>query len=382
MALDTAAKRFSMLRKATRGALLFLPDGTIDAADRKTILHLVTPTSAVDVTAPIISSPTFSDLQQTTVDLGVTTDEGNGTLYWFISASATAPSIADLKAGTGAVASGNQAVSGVGVQAVNNAGTLVADTLYYGHLLHADASVNNSNIVSTTQFRTAAIPDTTPDDDDFTSQLLLNISTSVDSNEITLTGMDAGASVSIDVGTMSVDGDAYSASTRAVIANGTIQIRLTTSASDLTAVVATITISGISFQFSATTGESAATLSLPVVTPSSTTASLQITTNRETGSLSWVITQSATQPSVVQIKAGLNHLGAAADANGLISVVTSGIQVDTANGLVAETIGYFMHSVHETLADSNRLSSSSFNTLAAGSGGSGPFAINIFGVEF
>lgn len=113
-----------------------------------------------DVTAPVLSSPSASDLQETTVDLGVTTDEDNGTLYWYISASATPPSEADLKAGTGAVASGSQAVSAAGAQAVNNAGTLVGATSYYAHLLHSDAAVNDSNIVTTAQFTTAT-PDTT-----------------------------------------------------------------------------------------------------------------------------------------------------------------------------------------------------------------------------
>ncbi len=123
--------------------------------------------TTADVTAPVLSSPSTSDVQSTTVDINVTTDEDNGTLYWYISASATPPSIADHKDGTGAVAFGNQSVSGTGAQLVNNAGALSASTSYYAHLLQTDAASNDSNQATTAQFttnsagRTATAQDTT-----------------------------------------------------------------------------------------------------------------------------------------------------------------------------------------------------------------------------
>ncbi len=107
-----------------------------------------------DTTAPILSSPTGTATGTTTATIGATTDEGNGTLYGFVSTSATPPSDADLKAGTGAVWAGSVAVSSTGAKTLNATG-LTASTGYYGHLLHSDAAANDSNTVTSAQFTTA-----------------------------------------------------------------------------------------------------------------------------------------------------------------------------------------------------------------------------------
>lgn len=225
--------------------------------------------------------------------------------------------------------------------------------------------------------------DTIPDDDDFTAQTNLALSASVDSNVITLTGMATTAQCVVSGGTMSVDGDGFSGTARNVTANGTIQIRLTTSASDLTESTATITINGIVFSFSATTGEGAATLSSPSVNPSATSATYTVTTDKQTGILYWVVTQSATQPSIAQIKAGQDNLGAGADSAGTTPVLAVGAVAATGGGLTADTSGYFFHAVHTTTVDSNRLSSTTFATVAAGTVNKSSFMVNNwFGVRF
>lgn len=117
----------------------------------------VTTEAAADTTAPTLSSPTDAKNGQNAMTGSVSTDEGNGTLYWFISTSATPPSAADLKAGTGAVASGSQAVSGTGVQNISDNG-LAAATAYYTHYLHRDAAGNDSSIASADGFTTDATP--------------------------------------------------------------------------------------------------------------------------------------------------------------------------------------------------------------------------------
>ncbi len=111
--------------------------------------------SGADTTAPILSSPTGTATGTTTATIGATTDEGNGTLYGYVSTSATPPSDADLKAGTGAVWAGSTAVSSTGAKTLNATG-LTASTGYYGHLLHADAAANDSNTVTSAQFTTDA----------------------------------------------------------------------------------------------------------------------------------------------------------------------------------------------------------------------------------
>jgi hypothetical protein len=113
------------------------------------------PASGGDTTAPILSSPTGTQTGSTTATIGATTDEANGTLYGYVSASATPPSDADLKAGTGAVWAGSASVSGTGANTLNATG-LTASTGYYAHLLHTDAAANDSNTVTSAQFTTAS----------------------------------------------------------------------------------------------------------------------------------------------------------------------------------------------------------------------------------
>lgn len=111
--------------------------------------------AAPDVTAPTLSSPTAATNGDTAMTGTVSTNEGNGTLYKFVSTSATPPSAANLKAGTGAVVSGSQAVSGTGVQNITATG-LTASTIYYVHYLHRDTAGNDSAIASTSSFTTDA----------------------------------------------------------------------------------------------------------------------------------------------------------------------------------------------------------------------------------
>lgn len=55
--------------------------------------------AAGDTTAPVLTSPVGTQTGQTTADISVSTDEGEGTLYWVVSTSATPPSVAQLQAG-------------------------------------------------------------------------------------------------------------------------------------------------------------------------------------------------------------------------------------------------------------------------------------------
>lgn len=119
-------------------------------------------TFGADVTAPTLTSPTGVQTGNATATVGVTTNEANGTLYHFVSTSSTPPSAATLKAGTGAVVSGSQAISSTGAKSASITG-LTASTTYYTHWLHRDAAGNDSAIVSTTGFTTTATGLTAPD---------------------------------------------------------------------------------------------------------------------------------------------------------------------------------------------------------------------------
>ena len=114
-----------------------------------------------DTTAPTLSGVSGTQTGATTATLAVTTDEGDGTLYWFVSASATPPSASDLKAGTGAVFAASETITSTG--ATSEAATgLTASTTYYLHVLHRDAAGNDSAIVTSAGFTTAASDVTAP----------------------------------------------------------------------------------------------------------------------------------------------------------------------------------------------------------------------------
>lgn len=115
----------------------------------------VSKTMASDTTAPTLSSPTDTANGSTGATISVSTNEGNGLLYWAVTTSSTPPTATALKAGTGAAAFGNQAVSGTGVQNASPTG-LTASTAYYAHFLHRDAAGNDSSIASADGFSTGA----------------------------------------------------------------------------------------------------------------------------------------------------------------------------------------------------------------------------------
>lgn len=124
------------------------------------VVRGLVPSAAADTTAPVLSSPTQSVTGSSTVTVGATTDEGNGTLYAVVTVSGTAPTGAQVEAGqdnsgSAATWAGNTAVSSTGAKTIGATG-LAASTAYYAHLMHKDAAGNRSNVVTTTQFTTNA----------------------------------------------------------------------------------------------------------------------------------------------------------------------------------------------------------------------------------
>ena len=105
-----------------------------------------------DTTAPVLSTASATATGSTTFDWSVSTNEGNGTIYWVASTSATVPSVTQIRngqdhTGASAAASGNQTVSATGTQNGNGTG-LSASTAYTWFVLHRDTAGNDSTIVS------------------------------------------------------------------------------------------------------------------------------------------------------------------------------------------------------------------------------------------
>lgn len=110
-------------------------------------------TTAPDVTAPTLTSPTATATGSTTATGAVSTNEANGTLYFYASTNAT-EDVATVKA-SGA----SQAVTVTGVQGVSVIG-LNGSTTYYLHFVHTDPADNDSACVSSASFTTSVAPGT------------------------------------------------------------------------------------------------------------------------------------------------------------------------------------------------------------------------------
>ena len=88
----------------------------------------------------VLSLPTEADITETSATVGCTTDKwfsssGPNVLYYYVSTSNTAPSIADLIAGTGAVKSGSVTLAAAGIQTFATGSVLSASTTYYTYFV-------------------------------------------------------------------------------------------------------------------------------------------------------------------------------------------------------------------------------------------------------
>jgi len=117
-------------------------------------------TSTASGSPAVLSSPGFSNVGGTTATVSVDTDKNTGTLYWFVSTSASPPSAANLKSGTGAARFGNTASINTG-QNNFSVTSLNYATAYYAHFIQNDDD-GDSNIVSTAVFTTEPEPTPTP----------------------------------------------------------------------------------------------------------------------------------------------------------------------------------------------------------------------------
>ena len=114
---------------------------------------------------PLLTLPTGTATGQTTASGTVTTDEGNGTLYYLASVNASESS-GTIKAGS------SQAVTATGVQNVTVTG-LTASTNYYLHYVQTNTLLEDSNVASSAQFTTL---DPIPPESTDTRQTTLSIS--------------------------------------------------------------------------------------------------------------------------------------------------------------------------------------------------------------
>ena len=104
--------------------------------------------AAGDTTAPTLTSPTGTSTGATTGSGTVTTNEGNGTLYFLASTNAIESSVT-------VKAAGSQAVSSTGVKSVSFT-SLTTGATYFAHYCHTDAAGNDSTVANSASFIPAA----------------------------------------------------------------------------------------------------------------------------------------------------------------------------------------------------------------------------------
>lgn len=124
-----------------------------------TYSNIVSDTFTTTDEVPVLTSPTDASAGQTSATLGVTTDDPNGTLYWVVSTSASAPTATQIRegkmhTGAAATASGSQAITSAGAKTGISATGLTAGTAYYAHFTQRDAALNDSAVVSGDGFTT------------------------------------------------------------------------------------------------------------------------------------------------------------------------------------------------------------------------------------
>lgn len=308
-----------------------------------------------DTNAPTLSSASGTATGTTTANGSVTTNEANGTLYYLFSTASSATATA-VKAGS------TQPVTATGAQSVSATG-LTASTVYYVHFLHRDTSGNDSAVLSSAQFTTSAVADTTAP--------TLSSPTGTQTGSTTASG---------SVSTNEANGTLYRyASTNASETAATVKGANLTQAVTATGVQNT-TFSGLtaatqyyahyvhrdtsgndsavssSAAFTTAAADTTApTLSSPTGTKTGdTTASGTVSTNEANGTLYYLFSTSSTATATA-VKAGQSK-----------AVTAIGAQSVTATGLTAATT-YYVHYLQRDAAgnDSAVATSASFVTDAA-----------------
>lgn len=138
---------------------------------------------------------------------------------------------------------------------VNNGNTvIVRQTSSANYSIKTDATLTIGGVSDAFSVTTKAAPaDLTPDPFTFTDQTDVELSTTVTSNTITVTGITSATPISITGGTYSVNNGAYTSTDGLVNNNDTVTVQLNSSNSYSSTTSAVLIIGGVSDTFSVTT---------------------------------------------------------------------------------------------------------------------------------
>ncbi|GAB1387771.1 hypothetical protein MASR1M59_29190 [Melaminivora sp.] len=222
-------------------------------------------TAAKTVTAafaplPVLTSASLTSTSLTGASLQATSDVA-ATGWWLVVArGSAAPSPADVK-NQGASYGNSPSVNVLAKGSVVNmlAGQAKAfsitglqpGTAYDLYLVAEDATPLLS-ATAKVELATLAI-DTTPDAFSFSPQTGLALATLVQSNAITVSGINSAAAISVSGGEYQIGSGTWSSSAGTVNAGDSVRLRHTSSSSYSSSVSTTLTIGGVSGSFTSTT---------------------------------------------------------------------------------------------------------------------------------
>jgi hypothetical protein len=260
-----------------------------------------------DVVAPTLSGAVVDTITTTTASARVTTDDGSGTLGYVITQSPSAPTATQVMAGqnhlgAAALFAETQGVSVTGEQSFDLTGLTPDTSDYYIYFAQRDSGLNLSNVAGFGAWATDA-------EAGDTDAMLL------ETGDFLLLEEDDN---------LLLEGAAESGA-------------------DITAPILTLQdVDNIGF----------------------TTVDAIATTNEANGTLYLVMTTSATDPSVAQIKAGQDHTGAAAVYDDSQAISSIGQKTFNVTGLSSLTT-YYAYWMHEDAAgnDSAIVSVDAWQTL-------------------
>jgi len=138
---------------------LSLSNGTFTSPQRTTFSG--GSASATDLTRPVVNSRSVGTITPTGVTFTINLTE-TGTTYWEITTSATPPTAAQIKAGTGTghVSNGNFAVGMASTDISQAIGGLSSSTAYFIYSVSEDGVTNQSTPVTSDSFTTLCAPPT------------------------------------------------------------------------------------------------------------------------------------------------------------------------------------------------------------------------------
>lgn len=184
--------------------------------------------------------------------------------------------------------------------------------------------------------------DTTPDTFAFTDVTNQTVSTLIESNAITVSGINAAANISVTGGEYQINGGTWASSAGTVTAGQTVKVRHTTSASNSTTTDTTLTIGGVSDTFTTTTVAASDTAPDAFDIPNMTNQALStaVTTNAITvAGINTSITASTNVGTIVKngVDTGSASTTVTAGDTVAVKLTTSGSYSTAVNGTV--TIG-------------------------------------------